>query len=293
MHLLVTGAGGFVGAEMVLALLARGHRITAAVGSGRGRLPQNAERLGVLKIVSGDLSIDMRLPDSIDAVVHAAARSIWPGVTVAAMVRDNVGATARLISHARRSGVKRFIFLSSLSVYGKISVSVVDEATPIIDPDAYGLTKRLGEEMLKDAADSFPSLSMRLPGVIGRGSVRNWLTSVMEAARAGREITVFNPDAPFNNAVHVADLGEFVCNLLERERTGADIVTLGAAGQASIREVVQSLCDSFGGQSRLRIETATKPGFVVSSDRANKFYGYGPMDIAEMLMRFAAENTIK
>ncbi len=291
MHVLVTGAGGFSGAEMTLALLGRGHRVTAVVGSTRSRLPASAERLGVLSVITGDLSTEITLPDGLDAIVHAAARSPMPGVTTDDLVRDNVLATHRLVLFAKRSGVRKFVYFSSLSIYGRIETPVVDETTAVVDPDAYGLTKRLGEELLAAEANSMCSLSIRLPGVIGRGSARNWLTNVLVAAREGREIAVFNPNAPFNNAVHVADLGHFACDLIERDWKGFDAVTIGAAGQTPVGEAVRLLISAFGGHSRVRNEPAPKRSYVISSARACDRYGYQPMEISAMLGRFAAENA--
>ncbi|MEO8629141.1 MAG: NAD(P)-dependent oxidoreductase [Betaproteobacteria bacterium] len=291
MHVLVTGAGGFSGAHMVMALLQRGHRVSACVGSSRGRLPETAEQLGEVEIIAGDLAGTLDLPGGLDAIVHAAARSPAAGVTVDNLVRDNVSATARLVNHANRQDIGVFLYFSSLSVYGRIAVPIVNETTPMVDLDAYGLTKRLGEEMLIGQAERMRSLSIRLPGVIGRGSVRNWLTNVLSAAREGREIAIFNPEAPFNNAAHVDDLARFVCDLLEDDWSGADAVTIGAAGQMKVGEVVRLISEAFGDRSRVRIEPGREPSFLVSSDRARERYSYQPMAIADMLSRFVAENS--
>ena len=290
MHVLVTGAGGFSGSHLVEGLLAQGHRVTAVVGSRRGRLREDAQRPGEVKVLYGDLAGDLALPDQIDAVIHAAARSPAPGVNAARIVHDNIVATQRLIQESKRSGARLFVFLSSLSVHGRIERTVVDENTPIVDPDVYGLTKRVGEELLAAEADTLRSLSIRLPGVLGRGSVRNWLTGVLATARLGREIAVYNPDAPFNNAVHIDDLVAFVLGLLSRKWDGADAVALAAGGQITVRQAVQSIVNAFGARSTLRVVESGKSSFLVSSARARERYGYAPMEIGDTVERFAAES---
>jgi len=291
MHVLVTGAGGFSGAAVTLGLLAGGHRVTAVVRSGRGRLPENAGQVGDLTLITCDLATGLGLPAKIDAIVHAAGRSPGLGVTADDLLRDNVTATERLVRHARSTGVRKFVLFSSLSVYGRIETPVVDETTPVHEPDAYGQTKRQAEEMVVAKDNPFCSLTLRLPGIIGRGSVRNWLTNVLASARVGREIVVVNPDTPFNNAVHVSDLARFVTRLLERDWKGSDAVTLGAAGEITAGEAVRLLADAFGGRSRIRQEVSPMRGFVVSSVRARERYGYEPMKIGAMLRQFAAENA--
>src|SRR5262245_21493180 len=106
LHVLVTGAGGFSGAEMTMSLLLRGYRVTAVVSSTRSRLTQDSKFKGALKILTGDLASRLALPNDIDAIVHAAARSAWPGVSADELVRSNIIATRQLIAHALRSGVR-------------------------------------------------------------------------------------------------------------------------------------------------------------------------------------------
>ncbi len=296
MHVLVTGAGGFSGAEVVLALLARGHRVTAVAGSTRGCLPEGAERLGSLRVIAGDVSGDLALPAEVDVIVHAAGRSDSsgggdPGTTIDDMVRDNVLSTLRLVKHARLSHVRKFIYFSTVSICGRIETAVIDETTPSINPTPYAQTKRMAEELIASAENTFSSLAIRLPGVLGRASVRNWMTNVLAAAREGREIRVINPKTPFNNAVHVTDLSRFVCQLLDLEWTGADAITIGAAGQIAVGNAVRLVVDAFGRRARITHETTSDRGFLISNVRACERYGYDPMEISDMVRRFAAENS--
>jgi len=292
MNILVTGASGFIGHHLTATLLAQGHQVNATVHSRQGLLPtlQTNKRLS---LIYGDLASDLRLPENLDVVIHTAAKSAWSGVTASSIVKTNVLATDNLIRHAKNTGVSRFIFLSSLSVYGKIQSPIVDETTQIIDPEVYGLSKRIGEQLLESEADLIPSISLRLPGVIGHGSVRNWLTRVMNASRAGEEIVAFNPEARFNNAIHVANLVEFICLLLGHSWRGAEIVTIAAAGELRIKDVIKILVESFGGRSRVRFEESNSESFIVSSNRAVQSFGYDPMPIDEMLHLFATENRLR
>lgn len=288
MRVTVTGAGGLSGARIVGALLARGHQVTAAIRSGPGRLATLVPAAGCA-VLRGDLADGVRLPEGTDAVVHAAATSPSPGVVVDAMVRDNVLGSRLLLEECRRIGVGCVIHLSSLSVYGAVGVPVADEATPIVDPDAYGLTKRLAE-MLVDAPDApWRALSLRLPGLIGPGSGRNWLSRTLAALQAQQPVRIFNPDAPFNNAVHIDDLADFVVHLVESAWSGRDVVTLAADGAMSIGDVVALLRRAAG--SRSPVETAAgKQGFTISNRRAKALYGFRPGEIADCLRRFARDN---
>jgi UDP-glucose 4-epimerase len=290
LHILVTGAGGFSGSHIAAALLSRGHHVTAAIGRSRERLDALAGGHEDLAVVTGNLAAGLAPSGRIEAIVHAAARSPAPGVTDADMEEANVAGTAQVVACARRSGAATVVYLSSLSVYGAIEGPVVDEATPFRSPDVYGATKYRGEELLR-AEPALRSLSIRLPGVIGPRSVRNWLTGVLAKAKAGQDIHFYNADSPFNNAIHVEDLAHLVVHAIERnDWSGHHAVTVGAAGMTTVRRAVAIVTGGIGSRSRLIAENSSRHRFTISSERAIREFGYAPMDIEAMLTRFAAEN---
>jgi UDP-glucose 4-epimerase len=283
---LVTGASGFVGSHLARALGHAGFAVTALYRTAPGL---GADLPGLADLVQGDVATLAALPPGCDAVVHAAASSAWTGITHDAVVRDNVIGTRHLIALALERRCRAFVFLSSMSVYGRIDARVVDEATPIVDPDVYGASKYLGERLLEERRAELPGLALRLPGVVGRGARRNWLASTAERLRQGEPATLFNPDAAFNNALHVADLAALIGGALARGWQGFDTLVLGARGQLAVRGVVERLARGMGVTPRLDVQTAPKPAFLLSSARAIARWGYEPMEIGALVDRFATE----
>jgi nucleoside-diphosphate-sugar epimerase len=293
-RVLLTGAGGFIGSSVATALLARGHQVTAVAGRrSTGRLTEATMGRSGLTVLRGDLADErFALPLDIEVVVHAAATSPAPGISTADMVRDNVAATARLLHYATAIDVESIIYLSSLSIYGDVPVTELDEHTEIRNPEVYGLTKRLCEQMLAALAPPLRAMAIRLPGMLGRGSVRNWLTSVLAAAQAGRDIPVYNCAAPFNNAAHVADLADFIIETIVDDAWGGFAAfPIGAAGSISVGEAVMILIDGAGAGSRLLDLGMRTPCFTISN-RAALARGYRPRQIADMLHTFVSENRI-
>jgi UDP-glucose 4-epimerase len=288
--IIVTGAGGFSGSHLVAALLARGHKVTAVAGRTLGRLDPGLQSHPALTVVTGDLAHALPLPARTDALVHVAARSPTPGVGASDMVRDNACATARLLDYAKAAGARTFIYFSSLSIYGDIAGPAVDEKTPIVNPDVYGMSKYLGETMVRELPPPARSMSIRLPGVLGPRSVRNWLTGMLAAAKEGRDVSCYNPEAAYNNAVHIDDLAKFVEHLLrDGSWAGHHAVTAGAAGMTRVRRALEIIIETLGSRSAIRVHSAARPSFIISSELALRF-GYNPMHIEPMLARFAREN---
>ncbi|MCC6471353.1 MAG: NAD(P)-dependent oxidoreductase [Alphaproteobacteria bacterium] len=283
MKVLVTGAGGFLGRHLAVDLARQGLDVLAAY--------RNAPPEGLANPARLDLATAGELPGGIEAVVHAAATSAWAGVPADAMARDNVEATRRLIALATKAGAKRFVFCSSMSAFGDIKSGAVDESTPVADPDVYGMTKLIGEALLSEAAPGLSGLALRLPAVVGPGAKRNFLAEAARKMTSGQDVSIFNPDAPFNNAVHCADLGALVGGVLRRGWQGYDMLVLGAAGMTTIRGAVERLQARLGSRSTIVVRAARKGAFTLDSARAIQRFGYRPMEIGAMLDRYADEES--
>jgi len=286
-RILVTGVSGFSGSFVARRLARTGHEV---VGTYRSNTPFLARVANAgIKAVRIELAEAAYLPGPFDAVVHVAATSAAPRIDVARIVHDNVTSTAALADAAERWNSRAFVFFSSLSLYGDLAGPVVDESTPIINPEAYGATKHLGELLLAERAEHFPSLALRLPGIIGPGAHRNWMSKVSDKLRAGQVIRAFNLDKPFNNAAHIADIAALIEHVLTHPWRGFDALVLGARGAIPVREAIERLARGLGVSARIEEAPATKSPFMLSSERAICRWGYDPMDIGAMIDRYAKD----
>jgi nucleoside-diphosphate-sugar epimerase len=168
LHVVVTGVAGFVGSHMVRGLANAGVRVT---GTFRHTPPADAVAQASFALIQQDLTRLSALPRC-DVLVHTAATSLatQPDHPAPAgdFEQDNVVATERLLDAAAAAGCRRVVLLSSVSVYGHITASEVDETTPLVDPDPYGASKRGAEVLLEQRADAMAGLAVRLPAVVGR-----------------------------------------------------------------------------------------------------------------------------
>lgn len=186
MKVLLTGGSGFVGINIAEALLETGDKV---VVYSRRPMPQEAAQElstlpGELRWAKGDVSDKQRLLDvlreeKIDYVVHAAA--ITPGLAretedMASVIRVNVLGTITTLEAAREHNVKRFVYVSSVAVYGDASQNCdpVYESAPKNPHTTYELSKFATENLVRRYRElhGMDIVALRLGDVFGAWEYR-------------------------------------------------------------------------------------------------------------------------
>lgn len=202
MRVLVTGAGGFIGRVLVRRLLADGlggqgiEHLVACDLSLQG-LPAHTRVRAVPGSIATPGVLEAALAEPVDAVFHLAS---VPG---GAAERDpdlgravNLDATLRLLDLLRGQGTApRFVFTSTVAVYGEELPAVVDEDTPAQPALSYGAHKLAAEVLVADAARRgwIQACSLRLPGVVARpgdgaGLVSAFMSRLFWQLQAGEPV---------------------------------------------------------------------------------------------------------
>lgn len=214
MRVFVTGASGFVGRAIVHRLGRDGHDLTALL------LPEEAvpEWSGV-RCVRGDITRPETLVnamDGMDAAIHLAG-AVGYGVTWAQCRRLNVDGTINVVRAAVASGVRRFLHMSSVSVYGRVSGKRLDEEAPtkkINDP--YGDTKIEAEEAIRACEEKgeLDATVIRPTMIYGPGDPL-FLPKLIENIATGRARIIGRGDHAVD-AIHVKDAADFISLVLNR-----------------------------------------------------------------------------
>ncbi|HXS26647.1 MAG TPA: hopanoid-associated sugar epimerase [Steroidobacteraceae bacterium] len=231
MRALVTGASGFVGAAVARALLARGWETRCLVRAVSSR--RNLEGLNV-EVVTGDLmdvrSLDRAL-ERCDALLHVAADYRLGVRDPSELYRANVDGTRNVLEAARRSGVPRIVYTSSVATIGiPADGTPGNERTAVQLGDMIGHYKRskfLAEQVARDwARANAAHLVIVNPSTpIGPGDVKPTPTGqIIVDAACGRTPAYVDTGL---NVVHVDDVAEGHLLALERGRAGEQYILGG------------------------------------------------------------------
>ncbi len=259
---LITGATGFIGRHLANALRERNVEIRAVV--------RDVSRVSVLwpdDSVAGitcDLSQAGNLDDACDGadtIFHLASHSDTPDGPKAARepkglaldrqdlhYKTTVDGTRVLLDAAVRAGVKRFIFFSSVKVFGERGAVCVDESSDPEPLTPYGRAKFVAEKLVLDAGrrHALHVCVLRLPLVYGSGVKGNLDRMIEATAHAG-----FPPLPETGNKrslVHGEDVVEAALLAAEDPRANGQIYIVTDDRAYSTRQIYSLICHALGKQ---------------------------------------------
>jgi UDP-glucose 4-epimerase len=166
-RVLITGAGGFIGQHLSLALMKSGWDVR---GIGRSAQPR---LLSGIEWMTGDIldqSFDDKAVTGSDVIIHLACLSLRESAEDPALAsRINTEGTLKVLEAARRSGVKRFVFTSTSQVYGGGSDLPNKESDPPRPDSTYAASKYSAEVWCEAYRHMYamPILILRLFNVYG------------------------------------------------------------------------------------------------------------------------------
>ncbi|MFL5897867.1 MAG: NAD-dependent epimerase/dehydratase family protein [Solirubrobacterales bacterium] len=286
MRCLVTGGAGFIGSNLVDALLARGDKVTVVDDLSTGRIVNLESALGggaelaELDIRDAEALRALAAEKRPEAVFHLAAqidvrRSLEDPAFDAAV---NVGGTANVLEAARAGDCGRVVFVSTGgAIYGEGEGQrlPLDEGTPIAPMSAYGQSKFAAEGYLAlyERLYGLSGISLRLGNVYGprqdplgeAGVIAIFCGLVKEGSRRP---TVFGDGTQTRDYIYVGDVVAAALAAADAEVTGP--INIGTGKETSVLELVEALKGLSGNDSFEPEFAPERPGEVqaISLDAA-------------------------
>jgi len=259
MKVLVTGATGFVGSELIRQLLAKALDVVGCVRSADSLLPSTVEQSVVDDLTKSDINWSLML-SSVDVVIHTAARAHIMNDEVLDPLSEyrkvNCNVTLRLARAAAESGVKRFVFVSSVKVNGEMSAlsrpfSPDDSFIPV---DPYGLSKYEAEQGLLRIAEetAMEVVIIRPPLVYGPG-VRANFASMIEWVQKATPLP-FGAIHNRRSLVALDNLVNFIVLCADRDKSpkaANEVFLISDNDDVSTTQLLRKVASAFGKRSWL------------------------------------------
>ena len=277
-NILLTGSEGFIGSNVKSILVKNKFKVYCLVRKKK----KNSKNIFYIK--------KNFLNKKCDVIIHCAAKSPENNKFHRNDYNENILITKKIIKYSLKYKPKKIIFLSSLSVHGKIISKKVNENTKILNPDLYGKSKLFCEKMLKKLSDKVSIVSIRLPGVIGKYSVRNWLTLILMKIKNNQSVDIYNLDQKFNNLIHVKELSLFIHKLINHEFNGYHNLYLGTKNPIKIQSIINIFKYHLKSSIKLNVLGIKKNNFLIDYSNAKKNFNYKPTLTKKDIIRFIKEN---
>ena len=274
MNILITGATGFIGSHTCVALLNEGHNLIAFDNFSNS----DEKVLDHIKEISGKdflfYNADMTDPvamekifseNKIDCVIHFAGfKAVGESTQIPLdYYYNNIYGTICILKAMKAHGVKKIIFSSSATVYGKPAALPIKEDFALSATNPYGRTKLMLEEILTDLSKSDPEWSVMLlryfnpvgahkSGLLcenPKGIPNNLMPRILDVAfNIMPEITVFGNDYDTEDGtgvrdyIHVVDLAYGHVKAIDyvSAHTGTEAVNLGTGVGYSVLDLINT-----------------------------------------------------
>lgn len=184
--------------------------------------------------------------------------------------------------------------MSSVAVYGRVEGELCEESI-VNNPSTYGITKRLGESIVKES--SVPEkLIIQLPKMIGPyvhmdNTEGSGFLTMTKRLLNNKDVICFIPNMDYNNYLHVSELGMFIKQLLAMDKwMENETVLVGAKERLTMLYILQIMRKEMNSKSEIIAQSngTTPEVALINISRAEEL-GFSPCDASDMLRRFVRE----
>jgi UDP-glucuronate 4-epimerase len=295
MSILVTGGAGFIGSHLVERLLTDGSQVSILDDFNDFYDPAIKEKN--IAAVADDITVhrvDLRDAGAVrtlfhrekfDAIVHLAARAgVRPSIAHPRLYYDtNVGGTLHLLEAAQITGIERFVFASSSSVYGICKSTPFSEEfqlTQTISP--YAATKIAGEFLCSTYSHLYRMRIIALRYFTVYGARQRPDLAIHQFTRrihAGLPIDQFGDGTTRRDYTYIDDIIDGTVAALNYEGAPFDIFNLGESETIQLKDLIAAIEKGLGKQAKINQlpeQAGDVPLTCADISKARKLLGYNP-----------------
>lgn len=246
---LVTGGAGFIGSNLVEALLQAGHSVRVIDNLSTGARERVDPRAEFVLADFTDLAAIQPLFEGIDGVFHTGALPRIP-LSIEKPIETmqaNVFGTLNVLEAAKQAGVKRVVYSASSSAYGDQPELPLRPGMPANPMNPYALHKYIGEKLCEQYSrfQNLETVSLRYFNVYGprmadQGAYVTVISYFIRQKLAGEPLTVHGDGEQTRDFTHVSDVVRANMLAMESDAVGkGDVLNVGGGEQHSINKIAR------------------------------------------------------
>ncbi|MFA6268528.1 MAG: NAD(P)-dependent oxidoreductase [archaeon] len=274
---LITGADGFLGKEVILQL--KKNKIPFVACSHKNKR-------GFKQI---DITKKILLKGNFKAVIHLAAKNY--ATIPEQYYMTNTDGTKNILDFCVQNQIKQIIYSSSCSVYGKILNGTITELSKPTEKSDYGKSKALAETEIEKYGQTkgIQYTIFRFPIILGKTQKENRLTKVVQEYVTTQK-PIFEKNSSFA-LTYVKDCAKLIVQSLDKQTSG----TYNAVAYVtSIKEIFNILNEITGKAKPAEFKENSKSSLVISCVKAKKQLNFSPITLKEAIKKtFSKSNLCK
>jgi UDP-glucose 4-epimerase len=267
MHILVTGGAGFIGGKLSTNLLDRGHDVFVIDNMATGLKTNLDPRAKFFEVgAESPMIFELLKNFKFDAIAHLGGNSSGENGELSPVddINWNVVSTLNLLNLSQKFGIRRFVYASSMGVYGQPEgLAAIPESTICAPISIYGAGKICAENYLRLFAQrGMATLALRMFNVYGPGqnlsNPRQGMISIyMEQRLRGPNIVVKGSLDRVRDFVFIDDAVEAWTTALESSSgRGFAALNIATGVSSTVRDVLVHL-ESCAGQTQIEVQDPT------------------------------------
>jgi len=271
MKILITGCSGRIG-EQVLRFFVN-KKIFSYANYNKKKVKKKYSKK-FFKLYKGDIAKkSFVLPSDIDAVLHLG--SVTYKKRTDQILKINLQMNKNIFRLVRKhKNIKKFIFFSTASIYGKNNKGKVNENVKFLDQGTYAISKFKSEKIFS-RLKNVKVYNIRIPGVLGTNPEVNFISNLIRKIKKNSTVKIFNPQNLFNNTILINNLCQFLFKLYSNNfRSGT--ILLGSSSPMTIEKIVKTVKKFLKSKSKI-IWNLKNEGFYLDISQAMKVYKFKPL----------------
>ncbi len=280
MKVLVTGATGAVGPQIVKALLTDGYFVrTFSIDK-----PQLKEWSGDVEVITGDITdfaaVQTAMQD-VDAVIHLAAllHIVNPTPSMQRKYESiNVGGTDAVVRAAIQERVKRIVLFSTITVYGVSNRGIITESTPPNPDTFYAQTKLAAENIVMEAKGTDGrqiGTILRFGAIYGsriKGNYRRLLKSLAKGY-----FIPFGSGSNRRTLIYVKDVAQAAIVALKHTNAAGRIFNVSDGEYHTLNHIIETICYALDRKPpRFSLPVGPMRFVVGAVEKISGLFGYSP-----------------